>query len=381
VAGYTTAAILGQLGADVVKIEPLDRPEVLRSPAYAIGPVATEPSGVPNTVMNASLSRATRNLAADISTDKGRALFLRLVEAADVVVENLGPGSQKTLGVSFEALSQVNPRIVLTSLSGYGRTGPRSSYLAYATNISNFTGMSYEWDFCHGTLSDYVTAAHASLGTLAALRHVRATGEGVWVDAAQTEAMTAAMPQGVLEAAVNGRDLPPPGNTVPGSLCSGVFGCKGFDAWVAVDIEDLADWASACDLFDVPLHVDSVSEARELQPALEAALHGWAAERTAHTAAHQLQRAGLAAGVVQSMEDIWRDPQIWAREFPVSLSQPDLGTYYYGDSFYRLSETPGRVGHVGHRLGQDTSDVLSEWLGMGGDEIQGLLDSGAAFQG
>jgi crotonobetainyl-CoA:carnitine CoA-transferase CaiB-like acyl-CoA transferase len=113
---------------------------------------------------------------------------------------------------------------------------------------------------------------------------------------------------------------------------------------------------------------------------LDAALHGWAAERTAPTAARALQRAGLAAGVVQSAEDVWHDPQLWSRSHPGAFPHPDLGTAYYPRSPYRLATTPGRVGHVGRRLGADTVDVLREWLGLGGDEIERLVAAGTAFQ-
>ena len=113
---------------------------------------------------------------------------------------------------------------------------------------------------------------------------------------------------------------------------------------------------------------------------LEAALHGWAAERTAPTAARLLQRAGLAAAVVQSSEDVWHDPQLWSRSFPNAFVQPDLGSFHYPESPYRLDMTPGRVGRVGRRLGADTADVLGDWLGLTSNEIEQFLDAGTAFQ-
>jgi len=380
VAGNTTASLLAQLGADVAKIEARDRPEVLRMPAYAIGRTITEPSGVTNTVMNASLSRSARNLSVDVATPAGRELFGRLVAVADVVVENLSAGTADKWGVSFDMLRSINSRIILTSLSGYGRTGPRASYLAYATNISNFVGLTYASGHCHGTQSDYITAEHAVLGTLAALRHVSATGQGVWVDSAQIEAMAAIMPDIVLEAVVNGRDVEPAGNEVAGSVLSGAYRCVGHDAWLAVEICDLSDWDRLCAIMDLPLQADSLETARELRQTLDAALRGWAEDRTPLGAARELQRAGLAAGVVQSGEDIWRDPQLWSRSFPAPFTQPDLGTYYYGESPHRLGVTPGRVGHVGRRLGEDTEAVLTEWIGLGTDEVRLLIEDGAAFQ-
>ena len=255
-----------------------------------------------------------------------------------------------------------------------------ASYLAYASNMANFVGLTYEWGYGHGTLSDYVTAAHAAFGTLAALRQIARTGNAVWVDAAQIEAMAATMPDSVLEALANSRDLPPPGNEVTGSLLSGVYRCVGHDAWVAVELEDLADWARVCELLDLPLSASSEADTRGTRPVLEAALYGWASELTAHSAARELQRLGVAAGVVQSSEDLWRDPQLWSRDFPVLLGQPDLGSFHYAESVYRLGLTPGRIGDAGHRLGADTDAVLAEWLGCAPDELRALADTGVVFQ-
>jgi crotonobetainyl-CoA:carnitine CoA-transferase CaiB-like acyl-CoA transferase len=381
IAGNTVAALLGQLGADVVKIEARSRPEVTRSRFMAIGEIATEPSGVTNTVMYATISRSVRNLSLDIKTPAGRDLFHRLVRAADVVIENLGSGSVARWGLTFDDLRALNPKIVVTSLSGYGRTGPRGPYLAYAPNISSFVGMTSAWGHSAGGQSDYVAGEHAAFGTLAALRVVKETGRGVWVDAAQIEAMAAIMPDILLEAAINGRDIEPSVNEIPGALLSGAYRCTGHDAWIAVEIQDLSDWDNLCRLVDLPVGVASSEEARKLRPVAEAALQGWAEERTALSAARELQKAGIAAGVVQKIEDLWRDPQLWSRDFLVPVSHPDLGTYYYGDSPFRLSATPGRIGNVGGRLGQDTTAILAEWIGITETELEELLADGAIFQG
>jgi benzylsuccinate CoA-transferase BbsF subunit len=202
----------------------------------------------------------------------------------------------------------------------------------------------------------------------------------VFVDAAHVEAMAATMPEAMLEALVNGRDQVPPGNDVAGAVFSGVFRCLGHDAWLAVELEDLDDWRRCSDLLDVPIAAATAAEASALRPVLAAALHGWAAERTAPTAARALQHAGVAAAVVQSSEDVWHDPQLWSRSFPNAVVQPDLGSFRYAGSPYRLTKTPGRVDAVGRRLGADTAAVLRDWLGLQSDEIEQLLDAGTAFQ-
>jgi CoA:oxalate CoA-transferase len=141
-AGNVVAGFLAGLGAEVVKIEPPTRAEVLRQRAYAFEPhVYTEPTGATTTPMFASLARGTLNFALDIKHPEGRELFDRLVPHAQIVIENFGAGILASWGFGFDHLKALNPLIVQLSLSGYGRTGPRSRYLAYARNISSFSGV------------------------------------------------------------------------------------------------------------------------------------------------------------------------------------------------------------------------------------------------
>ena len=314
IAGNTTGLILAELGADVVKIEAFARPEVLRNPAYHYTTTAVhEPSGIPNTPMYAGLSRSTRNISLEMNTEEGRTLFRRLVAVADVVIENFGADGMRHWGCSFEELSAINPRLVMVSLSGYGRTGPRSSYLAYATNISNFSGLTATWQFQHGTHSDYIAAVHAAVGVLGALAQVDRTGTGVFIDVAQTESLGAVMAPIYLDALNNGRDTPPTGNVVPGSLFTGAFRCQGFDRWLAIELEDASDWSTLCNILDRPdLAIEGHADAEARRADLADAITAWTAERSPHTAVLLLQHAGLAAGAVYDSEDIVRDPQLRA---------------------------------------------------------------------
>lgn len=382
IAGNTTASILADLGADVAKIEARARPDVLRNPAYNFGTAKiVEPSGVPNTVMQADLSRGTRGLSLEMHTEAGRALFRRLVGVADVVIENFGEHSMRNWDCSFDDLTAVNPRLVMVSLSGYGRTGPRAHYLAYASNISNATGLTATWGYQHGTHSDYITAVHAAVAVLAALEHVDETGAGVRIDVAQTEALAAAMAPVYLDALNNGRDTPPTHNDVPGSLFTGVFACRGHDRWLAVELEDLDDWTSLCALLERgDLRIERERDADGARGALRDAVAEWAAGLSPHTAAHVLQRAGLAAAPVCDSEDIVRDPQLRTRGAAVELVQPDIGPVEYYESPYRMTKTPGRARRAGPRLGQHTDEILREWLGIDDAELTALERDDAIFR-
>ena len=381
VAGNTAGCLLAELGADVVKVEPRARPEVLRTPAYAIGPTFTEPSGVPQTIMYGTLSRGTRSLSMDLRTEAARPAFHELARRADVVVENVGGASLARWGCSFEDLVVDNPRLVWLSLSGYGRTGPAARYLAYAANISGYVGLTSLWGHAAGTLSDYVTAATGVVGTIAALAQVERTGAAVYVDAAQIDAMTQLMAPELLDPLVNGCDPPYEVNHVPGSWLSGAFPALGVDAWVAIEIEDAEDWSVLCHLLGRS-DLETVDEAvaAGCRKEIETALVAWLAERSPHSATHLLQKAGLAAGAVQDAEDVWRDPQLRSRGFMVERYQPDYGVLQYPNSVQRLSRTAGHLDRAGPRLGQHTYEIMREWAGTGDAELEALTASGAIFQ-
>ncbi len=380
IAGNIAAKLLAEMGADVIKVEARSRPEVLRIPAYAIGDAAVEPSGVPNTVMYATLSRGARNMAIDLSTPPARPVFHRLVAAADIVIENFAGQTLERWGCDFGDLIRDNPQIVMLSLSGFGRTGPRAGYLGYASTLSSYIGLSSAWRYAHGTLTDHVTAATGVVAALAALTRARATGEPCYVDVSQIDAM-APLLAGLYAASLNlGYEEPSEPNRVSGSWLSGVFRTLGQDAWLAVDIEDGEDWSGLCRFLERPeLIARDAEQAAKQEPELRQSLAEWASGHTAFTAMHVLQKAGLAAAVVQSSEDIWRDPQLHVRSFPDRIPQADLGVVTYPGSAQRWTKTPGRLRVPPARLGQHTFEILREWLQMPDDELDDLIATGAVF--
>ncbi len=381
VAGNTAGLLLAELGAEVVKIEARERPEVLRTPAYAIGPAVTEPSGAPQTVMYGTLSRGTKSLSIDLRKEAARPVFRALAREADVVIENFAGPTLTRWGCGFEDLSAHNPRLVWLSLSGYGRDGPWANYLAYATNISGYMGLTSLWGHAHGTFPDYVTGTTGALAVLGALAEVARTGQGAYLDVAQIDAMAQLMTPVLLDPLVNGREAAGGENVVPGSWLAGVYPALGRDAWVAVELEDAEDWSVLCRVLGCPeLEASPRAPTADHRGRLDAALASWVAERTAHTAAHLLQKAGLAAGPVQEPEDVWRDPQLWARGFPVRLPNPDYGPLHYPGSVLRLNRSPGRIRASGPRLGQHTHAILRDWIGASEADLASLSASGAIFQ-
>ena len=376
VAGNICALMLAELGADVVKIESRERPEALRAYDTPEQAPAFEPSGIRTTALFAGMTRSLRSAAVDMTSEAGREAFRRLVEHAEVVVENLGPGTMESWGCSFADLRLRNPHLVMLSISGYGRSGPLASFRAYASNINNYLGLTSAWA-PDGIHFDFVGGIHGACAVVAALTEVDRGAPGVFVDMAQTEAGAAILAPLYLEFLAGGREWTAGPNEVPGSHFSGVLRCLGADAWVAVELEDADDWAVMCAFLERPdLELPGTGPTPELRESLRQALEEWAGKVSAFQATLTLQKAGLAAGAVQDSEDLWRDAQLRSRGAFVEVCHPDLGCIEYPDA---PSRSLGGVKSRGPRLGEHTASVLGEWLACGEEELDELRANGAIW--
>ena len=380
VAGNTVGGILASLGATVAKVEPWSRPEVLRNAGFNYDDTMTfEPSGVPVTPMYASLTRGMKGLALEMGRPEGRDLFRRLAAEADVVIENFGAGVMPSWGCGFADLVALNPDLIMVSLSGYGRTGPRSSHLAYASNISNCTGLSSEWT-TDGRFTDYVVGANATLAVLAARIHSVRTGESVYIDAAQTESLAAMAGSMFLDPLVNDGDERVAPNHSEGALLTHVFLGEGEDHWACVEMSDVAQWNEVCNLVGRPdLCTEDPVAAEEQAMALKDAISKWAAPLSVHTVAHRLTRRGVPAAAAQTTEDVYNDPQLHDRHFPLRLDHQDLGVIQHPGSPHRMSKTPGEFTRSGPRLGEHTREILTDWISLDPTAIDQLIDSGVLF--
>jgi crotonobetainyl-CoA:carnitine CoA-transferase CaiB-like acyl-CoA transferase len=381
VAGNYSAQILAALGAEVVKIESRSRPSNVRTQPFNDAPtLATEPSGATITPMYASFSRGMLGVAIEMGEEEGRDVFRRLAAECDVVIENFGSGVMAKWGCAYDDLLAHNPKLVMVSLSGYGRTGPRASYLAYGSNIANFTGIGDVW-WTNPTYGDFLTAAHAAVAILAARRHVAETGEGVFVDASQVEVVASMAASIYLEVLVDGLDAARHEGDEGTELFRHVFSCTGDDRWAAVEVTTLEEWNAVCDVVDRPeLHAESISDACSRAAELRAAIDEWAAVRTTLSAAHLLVLAGVPAASVANTEESYHDEQLHHRHFPTFVDHPDLGFMSSPGTPYRLSVTPGGIDRVGPRVGQHTREVLRRWAGLSDADVDTLVTAGVAYE-
>jgi len=317
-------------------------------------------------------NRGKKSLCLDLRNEEGKKVFAALVEKSDVVLENFRPGVMKAMGFEYERLRAINPRIVLVSVSGFGQYGPYTDRPAFdplgqaMSGLMSLTGQPIGQPL--GTASSVVdryTALHATIGTLAALRHRDRTGEGQVVDVC------------LLDSALTMVEIP-----TSYYLATGAEGGEGGrppyrarDGWVVISAagREMASRLMAIvggDAQDAtPMPGSSAGDRRR------ALVETWCASRTVEEICATLGEAGIPVGPVRTIPEVAKDPHLWEREMLVKMDDALAGEMYVPGVTIKLSKTPGRVGPV-PTPGQHTDDVLHEVLGYDDAMIDGLRQRG-----
>lgn len=376
---------LADLGADVIKVELQTKPAT-RALIYTGGDVWPDfyhRSGYFN-----KLNRNKREIALDLSKPRGRDVFLELVRDAHVVLENNAARVMGQLGVAYEALREVNPALVMCSMSGYGATGPERNYSAYGSNIETASGLAsvngYGPGEYFGTGSFYadpVTGTHGAVAILAALHHARRTGRGQWIDMSLLEAVSPFFAQQFLEYSVTGQSPEPIGNRSPVHAPQGVYAAAGSDCWLAVTARSHEEFRALChaigrdDLAADPL-LGAVDARRAREADIDAAITAWTATRDHLSAARELQQAGVPAAPVMKNWEVVSDNHLNDRGFFVQTRHPVAGTFPFPGFPWRFSKTPVALRRPAPLFAEHNHEVFEGLLGMSEAEVRELYDAG-----
>ncbi|MBM4242496.1 MAG: CoA transferase [Deltaproteobacteria bacterium] len=367
-AGPHATRILGDLGADVVKLQTEAR---------------SQGTGHNDHPFFAMWNRSKRSATLDMKHARAVATVRGLVERADVVIDNFAPGVLDRWGIGYETQRGWNERIVCLGLSGCGRDGPWRDHVTFAPTIhalcgiTALTGPTGRRDVGHGiSISDHVSGLAGALAILAALEARERTGRGQRIDLSQLELGAYLIGPALLEIASGGGEAVAQGNRdgLDDIVPNEVYRCAG-GRWLAVSARNDADWQRLCDVLgrDVVLpglRTLGVAARRERRAEIDAALAAWAAARDADDAMHLLQESGVPAGKVQDARDLVAgDPQLAARDAFVTVPHASLGT----QSFERFPGTFSGVDLEPYRaapaFGEHTFEVYGELLGMSEEEI------------
>lgn len=376
VAGPMTASILGDFGADVIKVERPGHGDPLRWNHKYDG------VGLFYKVQ----ARNKRSITLDLATDEGREIFHDLVRVSDVVVENFRPGVMERLGNDWETLKNLNEKLIYCRISGWGQTGPyaqRRSLGRIAEAFSGFTELTGDADGppMHSTmaLGDSTCAIWAANSIMLALYWRDAQGGqiGQVIDVGLYEPLYRQIEQQIIVADKEGAPLRRASNMNSGSPVMGCYQTVegrwySFSANTARSIDAVI---SAFGLSGDPRFVD-YDACLKNHAALQEHARQWLSDRTVEQIEGEFERAGAPGTPVMSATDLMNDPQVLHREMVVTVPDDELGEVKMQGVVPKLSRTPGTIRHAGQALGKATDEVLSQLLGMQAEKISALKNKG-----
>jgi benzylsuccinate CoA-transferase BbsF subunit len=363
--GALTTKQLGDFGADIVKVESKGRMCLTRLDAQV---AVSKPSNPNDKPWFAHLNTSKRGITLDLKNPRSREVVDRLIDWADIVVENFSPGTMQKLGLDYEALRKRKPSIIMLSGSVYGQTGPLAQEWGIDGTGAALSGRMFMtgWPDREPVIpsvpyGDALLPLLMATAAVAALDYRNRTGEGTHIDASMFEVQTQQMLP-ALVAEQLGTVIGRTGNRVETAAPHGVFPCIGEDRWIAIVCETDREWQLLCQVMKrSELATDerfvTLAARKRNEDELEIAVAAWTRNFDAYDLMRVLQEAGIAAGVVQNAGDLLeRDPQLSTRGFLSDQSHPELGVFGHQTPPYKLSETPGQVRRA-PLLGEHTREV------------------------
>ena len=391
-AGPHATRMLADLGAEVIHVTgrklvgPLT---VSRETARILGVYPGDEPGERHWNRNSQTNDLMRNkvdVTLELDTPEGLALLRRLIAISDVVVENYSPRVMPKFGLDYPRLQELNPRIILCSMPGYGSRGPYHSFISYGTNVDPAAGlasrMGYSGDAPHmsgNAYPDPVAGLFAAGAILTALYHQRRTGQGQYIDLSQAEATTALLGEASLGTRLNGVTPPRMGNRHPRQAPHGCYPCRGDDAWVAIAVRSDDEWRAFTRVVGRPAwcaedRFATLSGRLQHHDELDRRIAEWTVTQHASDVMHALQHAGVPAGVVVNAAQLVNDPHLRERDFFWTIEHPEAGARRYAGQPVRLSATPAQVYRPAPCLGQHNEQVLGGLLGLSAGELAALRD-------
>lgn len=380
IAGPVCARLLADFGADVIKIEPREGDSGRNFGAQVDGV----------SLYATSMYRNKRTVALDLKSEAGRDLALKLIERADVLVENFRPGVLERLGLGEEVLRTRNPGLVVVRISGYGQTGPYRMLPGYGVTCEAVGGVRHltgDPDRPPArvalAVTDYLTAVYAAFGATMALLARKAGADGQTVDVALYESafsmMEEAVPAYAKTGAVPVRKGPRLMNTAPNSLYPTKDG-----RWVLIAVNNDAIFARLAAAMGHPEWAQdarfATQRARGERPDdIDALVTEWTSCHSSDEVQARLVEAEVPVSRIYTIADIFEDQHYHAREMLIRMPHPKLGDVTMAGVVPKLSATPGQVWRAGGEIGEDTRDVLRGDLGLEEAEIERLIESGAVW--
>ena len=376
-AGPLAAMMLGDFGADVIKIEHPQGGDGVRRHGHS-------KDGVP--LWWKMVGRNKKSVTLYLGAPEGAALFRRLTADADVIVENFRPGTLERWGLGYDILAQDNPRLILARVTGFGQFGPYSARPGFGTlaeAMSGFAAVTGEPDgpptLPPFGLADGIAAQATAFAVLAAVNHRHASGRGQVIDTSLIEPILSLLgPQAIVWDQLKIKQERS-GNRSVNNAPRNTYRCSD-GSWVAISTsaqsiaERVMHLVGRPELVAQPWFAEGKTRAEHADE-LDAAVGGWIAQRTRDEVVDAFEQAEAAVAPIYDVEDIFADPQYRALGSLISVPDEDLGQVTMQNVMFRMSETPGAIRWAGPRLGQHNREILGA-LGVGDDEFAELVAKG-----
>ncbi len=375
-AGPVATQLLGALGADVIKIEGVRRPDGMRFSAgrppdwdqwWEWGPVFL------------CSNNNKRGVSIDLGTDAGRDLALELIAASDLVIENFSPRVMANFGLEWDAVRAANPRAIMVRMPAFGLDGPWRDRVGFAQTMEQATGMAWMTGHADGPpviprgVCDPIAGLHAAFAAVAALVIRDREGAGMQVESTMAEAALNVAAEMLVEYSRNGIAMRRNGNRGPEAAPQGVYRCRGDDEWVALAAMDAAARASLAGLLNQPELTGWDERADDIDKLISA----WAAARSVPEAVGALRAAGVAAARVTPAAALLTDPHLHARGFWETVDHPVAGSFLCTGMPFAFLGRPRRwIRRVPPLYGQHTGEILTDILGHTERDLAELRRSG-----
>jgi len=376
-AGPFCARLLADFGAEVIKVEAQEG-DTIRELGQTVNG---------KSLYAASICRNKRILSLNLRTEKGRGILKQLIPGFDIIVENFRPGTLEKWGLSYDELKQLRPGLILTRVSGYGQTGPYSARPGYGVIGEAMSGLRHLIGDADRPpsrvampLTDYITGLYAAMGTVMAVLSRERTGEGQCVDVSLLESafsfMEAHVPAYEKTGKIGMRAGPRLPNSAPNTLFPTRDGTHIHIAALADAVfRRLATAMGQPELGTDPRFAQQAAR-NQNEAEIEALVTEWTLAHTVAELKAKLDEAEVPATTIYTVADIFDDPHFKARDMLVPTPDDDLGQVTLAGIVPKLSGTPGRIRWAGHRLGQDTRELLRELAQLSDGDIDALEREG-----
>lgn len=392
--GPITIKYLADHGADVIHVESVSRPDILRT----VPPFKEGKPGINRSQFPANFNTSKYGLGLNMAKPQAQELIRRIITdwQPDIISESFTPKAMRNWGLDYQSVRELKPDIIYFSGCQQGATGPHALYAGYGQLAAALAGFYHLTGWAdrepagpYGAYSDFINPPNAVSAIIAALEYRRRTGKGQHLDLSQLECATHFLAPSVLDHEVNGRVIARRGNEDDSFVPHGVYPCQDKPAsedsveatggsWCAIAVTSDGEWTALCDVMGNPSwgsdpRFATFAARKENVEELDRRIGEWTAQHQAQQVMELLQKAGVPAGVVQSQSDLWEDPHLKHQGFFQWLEHSECGPMPYDGLQFKLSRTPGKLRMPHATIGEHNDLILKEFVNLTDEQIAELI--------